>query len=109
MPLDLPLRYRCGRMRGVAIFERTAIGPPPNAPGPPSIGIFARRASKMLGWWVRGHSRPTPFFDDRAKAPCAVPRVLTPSERRSLTRLVTRRQLLRTAVRAVAQSAGEVR
>jgi hypothetical protein len=35
----------------------------------------------MLGWWVRGLSHPTPFFDDRTKAPRAVPRVLTRSER----------------------------
>jgi hypothetical protein len=64
------------------IYASSAIGPlPPNAPGPPSIGVFARRASKVLGWWVRGLNRPTPFFDDRTKAPCAVPRVLTRSDR----------------------------
>jgi hypothetical protein len=51
---------------------------------PPTVGIFARRGSKMLGWWVRGLGRPTPFFDDRTKAPCAVPRVVTPSERAAL-------------------------
>jgi hypothetical protein len=67
------------------IYERSAVGPlPPNAPRPPSVGVFARRASKMLGWWVRGLSRPTPFFDDRTKAPCAVPRVLTRNERAGL-------------------------
>ena len=67
------------------IFERSAVRPlPPNAPGPPSVGLFARRASKLLGWWLRGLGRPTPFFDDRTKAPCAVPRVLTPSERAAL-------------------------
>jgi hypothetical protein len=67
------------------IDERSAVGPlPPKAPGPPTVGIFARRASKLLGWWLRGLGRPTPFFDDRTKAPCAVPRVLTPSERAAL-------------------------
>jgi Family of unknown function (DUF6151) len=67
------------------IFERSAVGPlPPNAPGPPSVGVFARRASKLLGWWVRGLGRPTPFFDDWANAPRAVPRVLTQSERAAL-------------------------
>jgi hypothetical protein len=67
------------------IYERSATGPlPPNAPGPPSVGVFARRASKMLGWWVRGLGRPTPFFDDRTNAPRAVPRVLTQSERAGL-------------------------
>jgi hypothetical protein len=64
------------------IYERSAIGPlPPNAPPPPSLGVFARRASKLLVWWVRGLARPTPFFDDRTKAPRSVPRVLTRSER----------------------------
>ena len=68
------------------IFERSAVGPlPPHAPAPPSVGLFARRASIQFGWWVRGLGRPTPFFDDRTKAPCAVPRVLTPSERAALS------------------------
>ena len=67
------------------IFERSAIGPlPPNAPPPPSVGLFARRASKLLGWWVRELGRPTPFFDDRTKAPRAVPRALTERERAAL-------------------------
>src|SRR6266446_5539271 len=121
MPLNLPLRCRCGRMRGVAshvspssgfrfvcyckdheadsrsrdevlgpplcrIYERSAAGSlPPNVPGPPSLGVFARRASMMLGWWVRGLGRPTPFFDDRTKAPHAVPRGLTQSEHAALS------------------------
>ncbi|MGA7994523.1 MAG: DUF6151 family protein [Bradyrhizobium sp.] len=67
------------------IFERSAIGPlPPNAPPSPSVGLFARRASKLLGWWVRGLGRPTPLFDDRTKAPRAVPRALTERERAAL-------------------------
>jgi len=62
------------------IYQRSAVGPlPANAPGPPSLGIFAHRASMVLGWWVRGLSRPTPFFDDRTEAPRATPRVLTPA------------------------------
>jgi hypothetical protein len=69
-----------------SIYGRSAVGPlPPNAPGPPSVAVFARRASRVLGWWVHGLSRPTPFFDDRTKAPCAVPRVLTLSERAALS------------------------
>jgi Family of unknown function (DUF6151) len=64
------------------IYESSAVGPlPPSAPSPPSLGVFARRASMLLGWWVRGLGQPTPFFDDRTKAPRAVPRVLTESER----------------------------
>jgi hypothetical protein len=70
------------------LYERSAAGPlPPNAPGPPSVGIYVRHVPKLLSWWVRGLSRPTPFFDDRTKALRAVPRVLTLSERASsLTR-----------------------
>ena len=64
------------------IYERSAVGPlPPNAPAPPSLGIFALRASRILGWWLRGLGRPTPFFDDDTNAPLSLPRVLTPSER----------------------------
>jgi hypothetical protein len=67
------------------IFERSANAPlPPNAPPPPSPGIFARRISKLLGWWARGLARPTPFFDDRTGAPRSPPRVLTPDERAGL-------------------------
>lgn len=64
------------------IYARSAIGSlPPNAPPPPSLAIFTRRASMLLGWRLRGLNRPTPFFDDLTKAPRAVPRVLTQSER----------------------------
>ena len=67
------------------IYERSAKGPlPPTAPPPPSLRFFARRASRLLDWWVRGLGRPTPFFDDRTKAPRAVPRVLTQHERAAL-------------------------
>ena len=60
------------------IYERSAVGPlPPNAPPPASVRVFARRASKVLNWWVRGLARPTPFFDARTKAPRAAPRDLT--------------------------------
>jgi hypothetical protein len=52
------------------IFEHSAVGPlPANAPAPPSLGIFARRASKIFGWWMRGLGRPSPLFDGRTNAP----------------------------------------
>ncbi len=67
------------------IYERSATGPlPQNAPAPPSLRVFVRRASKLLDWWAHGLARPTPFFDDRTKAPRAVPRELTRSERAAL-------------------------
>ena len=69
---------RCTGERGGARVGRPRwAGPlPPNAPPPPSLRVFGRRASKLLGWLVRGLNRPTPFFDDRTKAPRAVPRVV---------------------------------
>lgn len=67
------------------LYERSAVGPlPANAPAPPSLRIFARRAAKVLGWWARRLGRPNPFFDERTNAPRSVPRVLTPSERAAL-------------------------
>jgi len=63
------------------IHEGSAVGPlAPSAPSPPSLSAFGRRAAMMLGWWVRGLGQRTPFFDDRTKAPRAVPRTLTRSE-----------------------------
>ena len=70
------------------LFEHSATGPlPPNAPPPPSFRIYARRAPKLLGWWLRGLGRPNPFFDARTNAPISEPRVLTPSERALLNGL----------------------
>jgi hypothetical protein len=67
------------------VYERSAVGPlPPDAPAPPSLGVFTRRASKIFGWWVLGLGRPSPLFDNRTNAPRAVPRVLSPSERAAL-------------------------
>jgi hypothetical protein len=67
------------------IYERSAIRPlPPTAPASPSFTLFARRASKILGWWLCGLARPNPFFDDRTNAPHSVPRVLTRSQRAAL-------------------------
>jgi len=54
---QLPLRCRCGRVRGVANDVS------------PSTGL-------RFVWWMRGLGRPTPFFDDDTNAPRAVPHVL---------------------------------
>lgn len=59
------------------IYEGSAIGPLPSiAPARPSFGVFARRASKVLGWWLQGLAQPNPFFDDLTGAPRSVPVVL---------------------------------
>jgi hypothetical protein len=68
------------------IYQRSAIGPlSPDAPAPPSLGLFALRASRLLGWWMRGLGRPHPFFDAQTNAPLSVPHVVTPGERAGLT------------------------
>jgi hypothetical protein len=67
------------------IYDRSAVGPIPlGAPPRPSLAVFARRASRIFGWWWRGLGQPTPFFDDVTKAPIATPRLLAPSERAAL-------------------------
>jgi hypothetical protein len=81
-----------GRSRDVAlgpplcgIFVGSATAPlPPDAPPPPSVRLFAWRASKLLGWWLRGLGRPTPFFDTATHAPLSRPLVLTQRERAAL-------------------------
>jgi len=61
------------------IYEHSAIGPlPSNAAPPPSLHVFAYRATKVAGWWMRGLARPNPFFDDRTKAPRSAPHLLSP-------------------------------
>ena len=63
------------------IYDRAAIAPlPPDAPPPPSLGLFMRRAARLLGWWGRGLGRPNPFFDDRTNAPLCAPCALPHSE-----------------------------
>src|SRR5262249_4886977 len=82
---DGPSRDAALGPRLCRIYERSATGPlPPNAPAPPSLGIFAVRASRVLGWWWHGLGRPNPFFDVRTNAPISAPRVVTPSERAAL-------------------------
>jgi hypothetical protein len=67
------------------IYARSAIGPlPSDAPAPLSLGMIVRRASSLLGWWLRGLNRPSPFFDDQTSDPLSAPRIFTASERAAL-------------------------
>jgi hypothetical protein len=64
------------------IHERSASGAlPANAPPAASFGVLTQRASKVLGWWMRGEGRPNPFFDARTDAPLSAPRLMKPEER----------------------------
>lgn len=64
------------------LYERSALGPlPTSAPPPPSFAVLARRTTVMLGAWLRGRARPSPFFDEQTRAPLAVPRVFTSADR----------------------------
>jgi hypothetical protein len=79
----------CGRSRDnmlgpplCRIHQRSASGPlPADAPPPASFGILTQRASKVLGWWMRGLGRPNPFFDAHTGAPLSAPRLVKPEER----------------------------
>jgi uncharacterized protein DUF6151 len=67
------------------IHERSAASPlPAGAPPAASFGILMQRASKVLGWWLRGLGRSNPFFDARTGAPLSAPRSVTPEERAAL-------------------------
>jgi uncharacterized protein DUF6151 len=67
------------------IYERSAVGPlPPNAPAPPSLGVFARRAYSAGGCSGSAGRRRSSMI---ARIPRAPPRVLTRSERASLVKL----------------------
>ena len=56
------------------IHESSATGLlPADAPPAASLGIFAHRASKLFGWWMRGLGRPNLFFDASTGAPTSKP------------------------------------
>jgi hypothetical protein len=73
------------------IYGGSASAPlPPDAPAPLSLGIIVCRASSLLGWWLRGIDRPSPFFDDRTNTPLSALRLFTASERAALNEPVTK-------------------
>jgi len=57
------------------LFEESATGPLPlDAPPPASVGVFAQRVASILGWWMLGLARPTPFFVEGSNTPRSRPR-----------------------------------
>ena len=67
------------------VRTKSAIGTPP-APGRgSSVARLVGRSVRLLAtWWLTGAGSPSPFFDDRTRAPRSPPRVLLPEERRAL-------------------------
>lgn len=49
-----------------------------------AVRATARAVRLMAAWWVTGAGSPSPFFTPGTRTPRAVPRVLSPEERRSL-------------------------
>jgi Family of unknown function (DUF6151) len=67
------------------IHETSAVAPlPADAPPAAATSVLLRRGLKALGWWMRGLSRPNPFFNSLSGAPLATPRLVTPEERPAL-------------------------
>src|SRR5260370_35018277 len=63
------------------IYDRSAVGPlAPNAPAPPSLSLFALRASSLLGWRLRRLGPSTPFFYAPTNAPPSGARAPAPFE-----------------------------
>lgn len=59
-------------------------GPPPQARLTDLFRVVARSTRLMLGWWVAGRGKSSPFFDRETKRPRSKPRVLTTAERDAL-------------------------
>lgn len=66
------------------VQRKFAVGTPPN-PGNASLyGVIGRSAKLLTKWWLTGAGWPSPFFDEKTRAPRVTPRVLTVAERRAL-------------------------
>lgn len=59
-------------------------GNPPHATGGALVRIIARSTRLMLGWWISGRGKSSPFFDSDTQLPRAKPHVLTAAERSAL-------------------------
>jgi hypothetical protein len=73
----------------IGVNARTAPGGkiPPGAHAGAPVGFLFRVAKLMLGWWIGGKGRPSPYFDD-AGVPRVAPVVIDLEERMRLQALV---------------------
>lgn len=70
-----------------SIHGREAIGGvPANAHATAPLSVVLKMFGSILGWWLSGKGRPSPFFDSQTRAPRTTPRVLTTDERDALRR-----------------------
>ena len=70
------------------IYAREASGGPlPGAhpTAPPRVAL--RAIALMLGWWIRGLGKPSPYFDPATGEPRVTPKVLSVAEREQLRAL----------------------
>jgi hypothetical protein len=67
------------------IHTRSAVGGvPPHATRRSLLRVLARSARMLAKSWLTGAGAPSPFFDEKTRAPRAQPRVLSADERRAL-------------------------
>ncbi len=67
------------------IHARDAVGGPlPGAPPSASPRVALRAITLMLGWWLQGLAKPSPYFDAATGQPWKAPKVLRVDEREQL-------------------------
>jgi hypothetical protein len=69
-----------------AILGKYAIGEVPAASRRMSLSLMLRAIRMVLGWRLRGHAWPNPFFNRETRAPIYPVTVLSQSEREALRR-----------------------
>lgn len=68
------------------VQTKHAVGTPPPSPHNSSLLRVMGRSARLLGkWWLTGAGSPSPFFQDKTRAPRARPRILSPEERGALS------------------------
>ena len=67
------------------IYARDAVGGQlPGEPPTASPRVALRAIKLMLGWWLKGLGKPSPYFDTTTRQPRTAPVVLTVTERERL-------------------------